>query len=345
MSKMKFLKRVEGVLRKRFIVRISLIFFIEFVSAVISMFSIIQGYYYIFSISFSVYLFFAYLIYLEIKRFSLFLNWILKCDYEEKIPDLILKRDDDLKEFIISFKGRLSEEARLIREKKVLEEYRTSFLSRISHEILSPVSVIKGYINLLSKKENDIKKLDYIEKIVRSVSRLETMINNFIVSAREGLYPTSFEFKIFDLTELLFEIYEENLPIAHERNINFVLKMPPFPNTVIGDPEALKSGITNILNNAFKFTNPGGKVSIEAEKVDTKIKVSIIDTGPGISKDELPYIFRPYFQGKYSRTKKLGMGLGLSIAKEIIEAHGSEIYVDSEPGKGSKFYFYLQMKL
>ncbi len=342
---MKFLKKLLEGLKKSFVVRISLIFLIEFVSAVISVFSIIQGHYYIFFISFSFYLIFGYFIYEEIKRFSLFLNWILKCDYEEKISDVILKKNDDLKEFILKFKERLSGESRLLREKEILEEYRASFLSRISHELLSPLSVIKGYINLLSKKEDDLKKLDYIEKIIRSVSRLEIMINNFVVSTREGLYPAVYEFKIFDLTELLFEIYEENLPLAQERNINFVLKMPPFPNIVIGDPGALKSGITNILNNALKFTTPGGEVIIEAERENNKMKVSIIDTGPGISKEELPYIFKPYFQGKEARTKKLGMGLGLSIAKEIIEAHGSEIYVESEPGKGSKFYFYLQIKL
>lgn len=341
---MKFLKLFPKF-KKNFVVRISLISFIEFALAVISVFSIIQEHYYIFLISFPFYLFFGYLIYLEIKRFSLFLNWILKCDYEEKIPDSILKKNDDLKEFILKFKDRLFEESKLLREKKILEEYRVSFLSRISHELLSPVSIIKGYINLLSNRENDIKKLDYIEKIIRSVIHLETMINNFIVSTREGLYTGVYEFKIFDLTELLFEIYEENLPLAHERNINFILKIPPFPNVVIGDPEALKSGIINILNNALKFTEPGGKVIIEAERENNKMKVSVIDNGPGISKEELPYIFKPYFQGKIARTKKVGMGVGLSIAKEIIEAHGSEIYVESEPGKGSKFYFYLQMKL
>ncbi|MEN3044848.1 MAG: HAMP domain-containing sensor histidine kinase [Candidatus Hydrothermales bacterium] len=266
-------------------------------------------------------------------------------DYERDIPDIVLKKNDDLKRFIIEFRDKLAEETKLLREKKILEEYRLSFLSKITHEIFTPISVIKGYINLLLKKESDFKKLDYIEKVLRAVSRLEALINKFVSAAKGGIYPTSFEFKIFDISELIFEIYEENLATAHEKGINFTMNIPPFPSTVVGDPEALKTAITNLVVNALNFTEAGGKVSIETEKIDNKIKISVVDTGSGISKEELPYIFKPYFQGREARTKKTGMGLGLAITKEIIEAHGSEVCVESEPGKGSKFYFLLPLSL
>ncbi|GEM_PF-4468714 len=332
-------------LKSSFIIRLSFYLVLGFICAVLSVYFLISANYYSFTVSFFFYLFFSYLIYLELKRFFSFLKWILELDYEREIPKSVLEKKDDLRDFILKFKDKLKEEERLIREKKILEEYRASFLSRITHELLSPVSVMKGYITLLMKQEKDVKKLDYIEKVLRSVTRLESMINNFVTSAREGYYPKAFEFKVFDFTELLFEVYEEYLPIAQEKSINFVMKLPPFPNTVIGDPEALKSAISNLVNNALKFTNAGGRVSIEAVKENGRIKFMVRDTGPGIRKEEIPLIFRPYFQGKHSRTKSGGMGLGLTIAKEIVEAHGSELYVDSEPGKGTTFYFYLPLKI
>jgi len=331
-------------LKSKFIRRFSLLLVLCFTSAVLSVYFLIFKAYFNFVLSFFLFLFFFYLIYLELKRLFSFIDWIFNLDYKKEIPKSLLEKEDDLKEFILKLRDKFKEEEKLIEEKKILEEYRTSFLSRITHELLSPISVMKGYLALLRMGEEDIKKLDYIEKVLRSVARLESMINSFVVSTREGYYPKSFEFKIFDFTELIFEIYEEYLPIAQGKGINFVIKLPPFPNTVIGDPEALRSAISNLVSNALKFTSSGGKVSMESVKEDGKIKFIIRDTGPGIRKEEIPFIFRPYFQGKSSRTKSGGMGLGLTIAKEIIEAHGSEIYVDSEPGKGTAFYFYLPLK-
>ncbi len=336
-----FLRR----LKNSFIVKIISYFILNFIFGVLSIFFLIYEHYYFFMASFLVYLFIILFIYIELKRFKNFLEWIIGFNYEKPLPENVMKKNDDIKEFLISFRDKLIEERRIIKEKTALEEYRLSFLSRISHELLSPISIMKGYITLLSKKEKDVKKLDYIEKIMRSVSRLESMINNFIVSAREGFYPRAYDFKVFDFTELIFDIYEEYLPIAQERNINYIMRLPPFPNTVIGDPEALKSAISNLVNNALKYTPQGGEVVMEAVKENGKIKFMVKDTGPGIKKEELNLIFRPYFQGKSSRTKKGGMGLGLTIAKEIIEAHGSQLYVNSETGKGTCFYFYLPLRI
>ncbi|MEN3045592.1 MAG: HAMP domain-containing sensor histidine kinase [Candidatus Hydrothermales bacterium] len=266
-------------------------------------------------------------------------------DHEKEIPAIVLKKDDDIKQFAVEFRDKLADMSRLLKEKKILEEYRLSFLSKITHEIFSPLSIIKGYVNLLLKNENDFKKLDYLEKVLRAVSRLEVLVNKFVSATKGGIYQSSLEFKIFDLSELIFEIYEENLATAQEKEINFTVNIPTFPSTVIGDPEALRTAITNLVINALNFTGAGGRVSIEMERIDNRIKISVVDTGPGISREELPYIFKPYFQGKNARTKKTGMGLGLAIAKEIIEAHGSEIFVESELGKGSRFYFFLPLSL
>ncbi len=331
-------------LKNKFIIRFSLYFFLSFLFALLSIYLLLQAYYYLFILFFLFYLFFSYLIYLELKRIILFLKWISEFDYERELPQPVLKKKDEILDLILKFKDKLKEEERLLREKRILEEYRSSFLSRITHEFLSPISVIKGYLTLLIKEEMDFKKLDYIEKVLRNVTRLEFLINSFVVSSREGFYPREFEFKVFDFSELIFEIYESYLPIAQNKNINLVIKLPPFPNTVIGDLEALKSAISNLVDNAIKFTDSKGKVTIEAIKEDNNIKFMVKDTGIGIKKEEIPFIFKPYFQSKYARTKKAGFGLGLTIAKEIVEAHGSELYVESEPGKGTTFYFYLPLK-
>lgn len=236
----------------------------------------------------------------------------------------------------------MKEQKNLVKEKTLLEESKTTFLSRISHEFLSPVAVIKGYANLLIKREDDLKKLDYIEKILKSTTHLETLISDLISSSKFSAYTHTYNFDHIDIQELLFDVYEEFLPIAQEKGLNFVLRLPEYPSVVIADPQALKTAVTNLVSNAIKYTREG-KIILEGKKEGSSIKISVTDTGPGISQEEIKLIFKPYYQGKISRTKEVGMGLGLSIVKDIIEAHGSKIEFKSELGKGSTFYFYLKL--
>lgn len=296
----------------------------------------------VYTISSFAFIFSFYNLFKSLYRLVIFFKWLREMDIEKEIPRAILSVKDDLRETAILLLNKMKEQKDLVKEKTLLEESKTTFLSRISHEFLSPVAVIKGYANLLIKREDDLKKLDYIEKILKSTTHLETLISDLISSSKFSAYTHTYNFDHIDIQELLFDVYEEFLPIAQEKGLNFVLRLPEYPSVVIADPQALKTAVTNLVSNAIKYTREG-KIILEGKKEGSSIKISVTDTGPGISQEEIKLIFKPYYQGKISRTKEVGMGLGLSIVKDIIEAHGSKIEVKSELGKGSTFYFYLKL--
>jgi signal transduction histidine kinase len=111
--------------------------------------------------------------------------------------------------------------------------------------------------------------------------------------------------------------------------------LPP----VVADRDRLHQVIGNLLGNALKFTPEEGRVEVEARRVEDDVHISVRDSGPGIAADEVPRIFDPYWQAR--RTDRLGAGLGLTISKGIVEAHGGRIWVESRPGEGSTFTFAL----
>jgi signal transduction histidine kinase len=108
---------------------------------------------------------------------------------------------------------------------------------------------------------------------------------------------------------------------------------------VRADRHRVMQVLSNLIGNSLKFTPPGGRITVSAKKADRHVLFTIADTGPGIPREHLSDIFSPYWQAK--RTERLGAGLGLPIAKGIVEAHGGPIWVESEPGRGTQFYFTL----
>jgi two-component system, OmpR family, phosphate regulon sensor histidine kinase PhoR len=128
------------------------------------------------------------------------------------------------------------------------------------------------------------------------------------------------------------------LPQAERAKLSLSLALPRFLPMVMADTERLSAVITNLLHNAIKFTPPGGTIQVSAQLSDGEITVSIRDNGIGIPTEDASQIFERFYKVDRARTSK-GMGLGLSIAKAVIEEHGGRIWVDSEMGKGSTFSF------
>lgn len=139
------------------------------------------------------------------------------------------------------------------------------------------------------------------------------------------------------------EVVEETLdtipiPEGIQVKVNFPEKFPH----IDGDSDRIEQVLTNILSNAVKYTPAGGEITIEGKEETASVIISIRDTGPGIKKEELGKIFEKFYRGDNNiARKKSGSGLGLSIAKGIVEAHGGKIWVESEEGKGSRFSFSL----
>ena len=224
----------------------------------------------------------------------------------------------------------------MIAELGSIETLKTDFISNVSHEIKTPISVIQNYAQLLQADnltENDRK--EYSATIAEASSRLNTLITNILKLNRLENQQIRLATEIFDLSANLTECLLGFETVWEEKQIEIV---PEIEDGVMvdSDPELLSIVWNNLLSNAFKFTDPGGTVSVSLKGKDGKAIVSIRDTGCGITADEARHVFDKFYQGDTSRASH-GNGLGLALVSRIIEMTGSEISMDSEPGKGSVF--------
>ncbi len=228
-------------------------------------------------------------------------------------------------------------------ELEVAMRAKSDFLANMSHEIRTPLNAILGFIDILKKDEQDIKRKEYFEIIQNSGKDLLTIINDIldfskIQSGKLELETTSFEtIKPFEEVQLLF--YEK----AKEKNISLSINLLcALPEMLIGDTVRIKQTVSNILSNAIKFTPQDGSIVLELsyDYDNHMLQCCIQDNGIGISKENLENIFTSFTQADATTTRKFGgTGLGLSISKHLVELMGGNIKVESEEGRGSKFSF------
>jgi signal transduction histidine kinase len=140
-----------------------------------------------------------------------------------------------------------------------------------------------------------------------------------------------------DATSVINEALEILRPIAAASSLTIETEVAPGTPRVCVDPPRIQQVLSNLVGNAIKFTPAGGQITLRATPGENEAHFIVADTGPGIAADQLPHIFGRFYQGK--RTDRRGIGLGLTIAKGIVEAHGGRIWVESQLGQGSSFYF------
>ena len=229
---------------------------------------------------------------------------------------------------------------------KDLERLKTEFIATVSHEFRTPLTSITMTIDILTQQilgsvspqqsellANAKEDCDRLTKLVRELldlSRLET-----------GHYQI--KKAPFDLQKMVQETLGPlRLPFK-EKGIDLVCELTGTP-MLYGDSQQLSYVITNLLNNALRHTPPGGKVEISAALIQEEIRIAVVDTGSGIPAEAQSTIFDKFVQvKKVSETTPGSVGLGLAIAKQVVEAHGGRIWVESEPGHGSAFYFTLPL--
>lgn len=218
-------------------------------------------------------------------------------------------------------------------------------VSLISHRLRTPISVIKGALETVLSDElgplsHDQK--DYLEDALKNTERLIHLINNLLeVSAiEEGLLKLSPQ--IIDLAEITEKVIQQFIPLTRASNSEIFFQTPKFLPKVKADPHRVKEIVTNLINNAIKYTSGKGKIEIILQKQSNDVLFSCQDNGIGISKQEASHIFTKYFRGDRVITAETeGSGLGLYIAKAFIEKSGGKIWFESEPDKGTTFYFTL----
>ncbi len=210
------------------------------------------------------------------------------------------------------------------------------FVSDASHELRTPLAVIQSKSELLLRAPNATieEKASEISVIVRECRRLTKLVNNLLLLTRSDSNEIHIERKVFSLTELLEEVVENYSEIALYQGKTMELKAEE-QVTMTGDKEKIHQLMVILLDNAMKYTNEEGQIEVLCRNQGNSVELLVKDNGIGIEKEILPRIFDRFFQGEQSRTKSEGAGLGLSIAKWIIDQHQGKIKVDSVVGMGT----------
>jgi two-component system phosphate regulon sensor histidine kinase PhoR len=230
---------------------------------------------------------------------------------------------------------------------KVREEYRREFLGNISHELKTPLFTVQGYLSTLLDGAMDDKKIrkKYLERAEKGVERLVYIVEDLDMISKLEMGDVNLElskFNIVDLVQSVFDLLEmvadkKNIILMFDRKYNKTIN-------VFADQEKIQQVLSNLIVNSIKYGKENGTTEVAIEDlVDDKIIVRIRDNGEGIEKQNIPRLFERFFRvDKSGARSEGGSGLGLSIVKHIIEAHGEKIYVESEFGNGSEFSFTLE---
>ncbi len=229
-----------------------------------------------------------------------------------------------------------------------LSKMKSDFVSTVSHELRTPLTSIKGFIQtLLSDKEGyfqEEQKQRFYGIINREAERLLRLINDILSVARiEAGRALEMNYADVDVAELVEKVV--NTQKFYTKKHEFKADVPEKVSTVWGDGDKLDQVLTNIVSNAVKYSPNGGTITIRVEEKNSQISVSVIDQGLGIPKDELPKLFQRFQRVKGTEAEKIkGTGIGLHLAKSLVEMHGGSMFIDSEYGKGSTFGFILPVK-
>ena len=221
-----------------------------------------------------------------------------------------------------------------------VETLRNDFISNVSHEIKTPLAVIKNYAAMLKRSDiTEEERIEYAGIIEQSSARLSNLITNILKLNKlenQQIFP---DVKEFDLGNQLCECILNVEEILERKNLELDTDIEEGVK-VKSDEELLSIVWNNILSNAIKFTDEGGLITVSLKQRDNRAEVSISDTGCGMSPEVGRRIFEKFYQGDESHSAQ-GNGLGLALVKRVIDITGGEIFVESERGKGSKFIIKL----
>jgi PAS domain S-box-containing protein len=233
-----------------------------------------------------------------------------------------------------------------ITDRKRIERMKTEFISTVSHELRTPLTSIKGSLGLIAGGavgEIKPKAQSMVSLALKNTERLISLVNDILDMEKIESGKMEFSFNPLNIFELVQQAIENDRAYADELGVSVVMNQIIKNAFVTADAERLSQVLANLLSNAAKFSHKGGQVEISIERKKNVIRVSVSDTGIGISPDFKEKIFQRFSQADATDSRKTGgTGLGLNISKAIIERHGGTIGFESTVGHGSTFYFEIQ---
>ncbi len=233
--------------------------------------------------------------------------------------------------------------ARLHEEAELANRQRQDVLAMVSHDLRSPLNAILFVAQSMlrtpmasDRRKGDRKKAEIVR---RCADRMNRLIQDLLDLTSIEAGHLSVELRRTALAPTLQAAMDAAAPAAEAKRQRLEVRLPDEPLVVVCDGLRIIQVVSNLVGNAIKFTPPGGAITVSAERGAESVLVRVSDTGPGISEAHLPHVFERYWQAKETASK--GTGLGLYIAKGIIDAHGGDIGVTSELGRGATFHFTL----
>jgi signal transduction histidine kinase len=227
-------------------------------------------------------------------------------------------------------------------EAELTARAREEVLGVVAHDLRNPMHLLAGTAELLADQELDpAERADLRDAAKRAVRQMDRLIGDLLDAVRLQAGRLSLQVKDVKMSRLLRQAEETFRQIAADKHVGFEVNAPADEMTLRADEDRAAQVLGNLLGNAFKFTPAGGHVALTASRSGGEVHFSVSDTGPGLSQEQIGQLFERYWQGRPGDRR--GVGLGLTIARGIVEAHGGRVWVDSAPGKGSTFSFSLPL--
>lgn len=232
-----------------------------------------------------------------------------------------------------------------ITKEKEIDRMKSDFISFVSHELRTPLTIVKGFVTIMLDDASgrftreQKEQLSYINE---SIDRLSRIISNLLDISKIEAGKLHLQKKSIDIVSLIKKVLHSFRLYAKSKGVKLVTSFEANLSRILADPDRLTQVLTNLIDNAIKFSHKNGEVFIEARKGKDVIEVSVSDSGIGISPENFNRIFNKFQRVEKGVSARLrGTGLGLPISREIVQLHGGKIWVESEVGKGSKFTFTL----
>ena len=221
------------------------------------------------------------------------------------------------------------------------------YIDTLQHELKTPLTSIIAAAGLLAEEfeergEESYQKLT--QNIMHNANTLETRIAELLEIVKTGNRQPQLQLEPLDITSLLQGVSWQVSPLVQSKDQNLTVDLPKSMPIIQGDAQRLEQAVLNLMTNATKFTQEGGSITLRARQRDSELIIEVQDNGMGISKEAQSRLFKPYSRLNADRQTHPGLGLGLALAKQVVELHGGKIWVESESGKGSTFAFSLPVK-
>lgn len=219
---------------------------------------------------------------------------------------------------------------------------RSEVLGVVAHDLRNPISAIVSSTELLLEVDlPEQQRRGLLEVCQRAAKRMNRLVGDLLDATQVQAGHLSLQLSDVDVAALLHEVETAWRNAANEKSLTLEVVDPPAALVVRADQDRVMQAIGNLIGNAVKFTEPGGRITVSAKPVHDVVELRVQDTGPGIPAEAIPHLFERFWQG--DSADRRGIGLGLAIAKGIVEAHGGRINVESELGRGTSFTFTLPM--